>query len=429
MPLPLPKTREQIAEIQRQRKAIALQSARNSPFHARRLEHVDPYRLEDPAEWRKIPILEKEALRAMSDEEFYTQFCLPSPDGIAEYWRSGGSTGKPLFYPRSFLDMQFCMLSFQRSFPCIGLGHGERAHVSFPLGIHPAGSMYARAAQAEGITVNWAGAGSNTPSALQLQLMKALKPTMWMGMSSYGLHLANLAEAQGIDLTAGTVRTVLTTAEPLSDAKRAKLARMWGADVYDAFGMTECGLMGAEDGGGGGFRIWTDMFHIEVLDPDSKEPVPEGEPGLLIVTPLWTNHTTPFLRWNSGDLVTMRTGTGGHGAFSVFPLVQHAHRTAGFFKVRGVNLNHAEFEDFIFSIPEILDFKAEAVTSQDDRENLCLSVEIKREADAAKVMADLVERVKRTFELTPVPIQLENGTLAREFESSVKAPRFVDLRK
>jgi phenylacetate-CoA ligase len=65
-----------------------------------------------------------------------------------------------------------------------------------------------------------------------------------------------------------------------------------GAQVRDTFGMTEAGMMGAEDQAARGFRIWTDMFLIEVLDPDSREPVKEGAVGALVVTPLWTNTIT-----------------------------------------------------------------------------------------------------------------------------------------
>jgi len=134
-------------------------------------------------------------------------------------------------------------------------------------------------------------------------------------MSSYGLHLANLAEARGLDLAAGSVETILCSAEALSDAKRAKLSRHWGARVVDTFGMTEAGMMGAEDAAGGGFRIWTDMFLIEVLDPETFMPVQEGAVGTLVVTPLWTNNVTPFLRWSSGDLVTEDHGLAHpHGA-------------------------------------------------------------------------------------------------------------------
>jgi phenylacetate-CoA ligase len=288
--------------------------------------------------------------------------------------------------------------------------------------------MLARCATDVGIAVNWAGSGTTTPSAMQIELIDRLKPTIWMGMSSYGLHLANLAEARGLDLAASSVKTILCSAEPLSDAKRAKLALHWGAQVRDTFGMTEAGMMGAEDAEGGGFRIWTDMFLIEVLDPDSNAPVAEGEVGSLVVTPLWTNNVTPFLRWSSGDLVTWRHGDGGNGPFSVFPLVRHAHRTTGFFKVRGINLNHAELEDFMFRDTAIADFKAE-LTSVRDLDVLLLSVELRRGAAAEPVAMALKTSVRDTFGLTPEVAVLATGTLAKEFEASVKTPRFVDRRQ
>ena len=96
-----------------------------------------------------------------------------------------------------------------------------------------------------------------------------------------------------------------------------------------------------------------------------------------MVTPLWTNNVTPFLRWSSGDLVTFREGEAGEGPFSVFPLVKHAHRTTGFFKVRGINLNHAELEDFMFRNLGVADFKAELVSAR-DLDVLRLSIEVRR---------------------------------------------------
>ena len=426
--LPLPRSRAEILRTQSQRKRAAVEQARRSAFHRPRLAGVDERRLDDPEEWAKIPILDKDTLRALPDAEFYEHFCISPGDGVAEYWRSGGSTGKPLFYPRSREDLRYALVSLARTFDCIGIGPGERLHDSFPLGIHPVGHVFARAAQLRGIGVNWAGAGSTTPSQVQIDLIARLKATVWMGMSSYGLHLANLAESLGIDLAAGSVRNIMCSAEPLSDAKREKLARSWGARVRDTFGMTEAGMMGAEDDTLGGFRVWTDLHFIEVVDPDTHLPVKEGEVGALVVTPLWTNHCTPFVRWLSGDLVTLREADDGHGPFSVFPLLKHAHRTAGFFKVRGVNINHPEFEDFMFRDPAVGDFKCELFAA-DGNDELRVSVEVRRGADASAVIAALAQRIKLTFEVAPRVVLLETGTLAREFESSVKAPRFADRRE
>jgi phenylacetate-CoA ligase len=429
MPLAnLPKSRAEIEHIQSQRKKFALAQARRAPFFKGKLDHVNADRLDDPDEWRKIPILDKDMLRQLGDREFYDQFCVASDDGIAEYWRSGGSTGTPLFYPRSHDDIAAAMIGFARIYDCTRCRRGGRAHVSFPLGIHPVGQMLARAAGSRGIAVNWAGSGTTTPSALQLELIDRLKPTIWMGMSSYGLHLANLAEARGLDLAARSVETILCSAEPLSDAKRDKLARQWGAQVRDTFGMTEAGMMGAEDEAGRGFRIWTDMFLIEVLDPDTYQPVGEGAVGALVVTPLWTNNATPFLRWSSGDLVTWQRGDDDSGPFAVFPLVKHAHRTSGFFKIRGINVNHAEFEDFMFRNVGISDFKAELV-SERDLDTMLLSVEVRRGVDPATAIEHLKTAVRDQFELTPRIVVVETGSLAKEFEASVKMPRFSDRRQ
>lgn len=427
MSLPLPTSRDAIKRMQSERKRVAVANARRAPFWKGKLDHVDLDRLDDPVEWRKIPILDKEMLRAIPPEQFYEQFCIAPRERIAEFWRSGGTTGVPLFYPRTIDDMPYAMVSFARTYQCMGCRPGDIAHLSFPLGIHPAGQMWARAATQVGVGVAWVGAGNTAPSLLQLQLIDKLKPTVWMGMPSFGLHLANLAETQGIDLAASSVKRILCTAEPLSQAKRTKLARAWGAEVYDAFGMTECTMMGAEGEARDGFHIWTDIAFIEVVDEKTGEPVPEGEVGSLVVTPLWTNHATPFLRWSSGDLVTMREQGASSGPFSVFPVVTHAHRTVGFFKIRGVNLSHAEFEDFMFRIAEVNDFKAE-LTNSGGNDALCVSIEVRRGAEPDGVVRIVVSETKRHFDVTPEVVVLTTGTLAREFKSAVKAPRFADKR-
>ena len=427
MPLPLPKSRADIERIQRERKRVAFEHARKAPFHKKRLAGIDATKLDDPAEWRKIPILHKEELRALSEAEFYSEFNVAPRETIWEYWRSGGSTGKPLFYPRSFADAPYCLLSFARGLQIAGIGRGDTAHISFPLGVHPVGHMFARVCQAAGAGVNWAGSGAGTPSAVQIQLIRDLKPSVWMGMSSYGIHLANMAEAAGIDLAAIGVKKIVPSAEPLSAAKRAKIERCWGAKVFDSFGMTECGLMGTEDAGHDGFRLWTDMFVVELLDPDTWEPVKDGEIGTLVTTSLWTNHATPFIRWNSGDLVSLHRDGAHDGPFSVFPLLRHAHRTTGFFKVRGVNISHSEFEDMMFAEPEVNDFKCEIVTTG-DLDQLRVSFEAKRGANALALSDTLGSRIKKIFEVTPDLVLLDPGTLAREFEGAVKAPRFVDRR-
>ena len=155
--------------------------------------------------------------------------------------------------------------------------------------------------------------------------------------------------------------------------------------------------------------------------------MPDGEVGALVVTPLFTNNITPFLRWASGDMVSLRHDMAGDGPFSVFPVMRHAHRTAGFLKIRGINIDHGEFEDFMFRIAAVNDFKCEAV-SAGALDELRVSIEVNRDADPAAAAAEVERGVRRVFEVSPQVVVLERGTLAREFEASVKAPRIRDLR-
>jgi phenylacetate-CoA ligase len=425
----LPGDQREIAAIHAARKPHAVRQAMRAPFFRGKLDHVDLDRLADPAEWQKIPLLDKDMLRGISDAEFYREFCLPpgAGDHIAQYWRSGGTTGRPLFYPRSRADIEVAMRGFARVYACAGGAPSQKVHCAFPLGIHPVGQMMARAAEESGLGALMAGAGTTTPSALQIELIDKLEPDIFIGMSGYALHLANMADQKGIDLARGSVKLVICSAEPLSLAKREKLARMWGADVRDSFGMTEAGMMAAEDGEADGFRVWTDLFFVEVIDPQTGQPVREGEVGALVVTPLFTNNITPFLRWMSGDMVTLRQEVGGKGPFSVFPVLRHAHRTSGFFKVRGININHVEFEDFMFALAPINDFKCEAVRVG-ELDALCVSVEVKRGMAVEDAVALVERETKRVFEIAPTVVVLEPGTLAREFEAAIKAPRMRDLR-
>ncbi len=428
-PPPLPSSRDEIRKIQSERKKVAFERARKAAWYQGKLDHIDPDKLDDPDEWSKIPIIDKDQLRQWDHATFMEQINIAPPEAISEYWRSGGSTGKPVFYPRTFEDVTYGLLSWGRSFPCIGIGAGDLCHNSFPIGIHPAGQIWARSAHDFGVGMNWVGAGTAVPSAGQIELIRTIKPTVLIAMPSFAIHLANLADAEGIDLGSSSVRIIVTSAETLSEAKREKLQRVWNAEVYDVFGMSEAGLMGAESKAHDGIHIWTDLFYIEVVDPETGRQVPEGEIGTFCVTPLYTGHATPFLRWNSGDIVTYIDRSASDGVHAeLFPMIKHASRTTGFFKIRGVNVNHAELEDFMFRNPAINDFQGVLVTDDSGLETMRLRIEVKRGVDPAPVEAELLKAVKHTFEVTAEIERLDTGSLAKAFEGSIKAPRFVDER-
>ena len=425
--LQLPNSKEEIKKIQSIQKKFAFEQAKKAKFYKGKLDHINSNFLDEPEEWSKIPIIDKETLRDLGVENFRDFFCISDQKNIAEYWRSGGVTGTPLYYPRTYIDMFYTYIQLCRCWTVSGLDSNDICHQSFPYGVHPAGQLWSRTANQVGIGVLWAGSGANTPSKVQLQLINDLQPTIWMGMPSYGLHLANLAEEMGIDLAGSKVRKVIVGAEALSDAKREKLERCWGAEVNDFFGMTEIGILGADSSVHEGFHLWTDQALFEVVDEGSGLPVDDGKEGLMVITPLFCNTSTPFLRWSSGDIVRISPETSLKGPFSIFPGMRHAHRTVGFSKIKGININHSEFEDFIFRIPEINDFKVE-FQATDGLDELLLKVEISKLTNSKILIKELSKNIKDVFEVKPMIIQLESGTLAQEFELSVKAPRFVDTR-
>ena len=122
--------------------------------------------------------------------------------------------------------------------------------------------------------------------------------------------------------------------------------------------------------------------------------------GLLVVTPLWNNTMTPFLRWETGDYVRFVDRGETDGPFGVFPMIRHAARTAGFFKVRGININQGDIEDFLYRVRAIADFKIEAVETE-ALDTLRISIEVAGGADADVTGEALVQSVRETFELTP----------------------------
>jgi phenylacetate-CoA ligase len=198
----------------------------------------------DWGQWLAIPPTTKEELRAIPSPE--DELWIVRREDAVEFWRSGGVTGRPLFYPRTATDIAHSLEAFARCLAFAGVSRSDTFLCSLPIGVHPAGQQAVRAAEQIGAATVWAGAGNQTASLAQVDLVHDLGATVWCGMPSFGLHLAHLAEAAGRPVDRSAVHTLVTTAEALSRPKRAVLERLWGARVVDVFGMSEVTLMGAE---------------------------------------------------------------------------------------------------------------------------------------------------------------------------------------
>ena len=401
--------------------AGSLARARSSRFFAKKLAAAGIARHQDVdwESWLAIPPTTKEELRAVVVPE--DELWIIRREDVAEFWRSGGVTGRPLFYPRTAADIADSLDAFARCLAFAGVSVKDTFLCSLPIGVHPAGQQAVRAAERIGAATIWAGAGSQTPSLAQIELVHDLGVTVWCGMPSFGLHLAHLAEAAGRSLDRGAIHTLITTAEILSPPKRALLERLWGARVVDVFGMSEITLMGAECGRHPGVHVWREVSFCEVLDASTLRPVSPGEIGVLCVTPIAGGHALPFLRWLSGDLVRLEVGC--ECAAASHPRLVHCGRTLGFFKVKGVNLNHAEVEDGLYQIPALVDFRV-SVTRE---ERLLVELE-GSDPRRAELQAAVEELFLARFGLSCDVAFVERGAIARSLEGQVKAQRFVDRR-
>ena len=161
--LKIPASREEIAAIHSARKPIAIERAKRAPYYNGKLDHLDLTRLDDPEEWAKVPVIDKEELRRIGIEAFNANFLICDPGEVAEFWRSGGATGVPLFYPRTREDIRWAFVHLCRCWALAGADETDVVHMSFPLGVHPAGHLWARSAYHMGARASCGRAAAPTP--------------------------------------------------------------------------------------------------------------------------------------------------------------------------------------------------------------------------------------------------------------------------
>jgi phenylacetate-CoA ligase len=177
---------------------------------------------------------------------------------------------------------------------------------------------------------------------------------------SYGLHLAEIARAQGLEVRALGVHTTVHAGEPGAGipAVRARLEALWGARAYDHAGMTEVGAYGFECAAQAGLHVNELEFVAEVLDPESGRPVAPGEVGELTLTNLgrWG---APVLRYRSGDRVRLAAGACACGR--TFARLEGGilGRVDDMLVVRGVNVFPSALEGIVRRFPFVDEFQIE----------------------------------------------------------------------
>ncbi|MBN2082942.1 phenylacetate--CoA ligase family protein [bacterium] len=323
-----------------------------------------------------------------------------------------GRTSLPTPFVYTISDLEALQIAGERMFRMVGL---ERTHDrglnAMPFAPHLAFWQVVHASQKVGLMLLHSGGGRVMGSEAQLRIGERTKPTFLVGTPGYIMHLGQLAEEMGIRIT--TIRKIILGAERVAEEHKVKLreqyARIGCADVkiHNIYGFTEAKHAWAEtaDEPDSRFATYPDLEIFEIIDPDTGEPVGEGEPGEIVFTQL-SGAGSVVLRYRTGDRVKEGliydkcpyTGL-------ILPLLGTGlYRVSEIKKVKGTLVDFNEMFSFFNGQREIVDWQL--VLSKPDGQELgndIITLRVTLADDADK--AGFEDAIKRSFkELTEVSL-------------------------
>jgi phenylacetate-CoA ligase len=263
---------------------------------------------------------------------------------------SSGTTGTPtvIYHTREDLDnwTELCA----RSIAATGASKSDVFQNMMTYGLFTGGLGLHYGAERIGMMVIPAGAGN---TRRQLRLMKDFRTTVVHATPSYLLHVQATIESDGIDRRELSLQKAFLGAEPHSENTRLKIESLLGIDAYNSYGLSEMNGPGVafECIHKCGMHVWEDAYLIEVVNPDTLQPVPDGDEGELVFTTL-QRRATPLLRYRTRDLSFIYPEPCQCG---------RTHRRIGRIKARtddmliinGVNVYPSQVEDVLMKIPEV----------------------------------------------------------------------------
>jgi phenylacetate-CoA ligase len=260
---------------------------------------VEPAQIRSLDDLRRLPFLEKSTLRDTYPAGLRT--C--GLDEIIEVHSTSGTTGKPTPIWATRHDMDEWATRNARSTWMVGLRPGDLLQNCFAYGLATSvGLQYG--AQRAGIGVVPAGIGRHE---LLIDLIVDLGVTALCTTPSYALFLADKALERGLDLVRDSqLRIGLFGAEPWPESGRDRLSAALGVEAFNEYGMGEFlgPGMACECPAKDGMHVWSDHLLVECIDPDTCEPVGDGEPGELVWTSL-TSDSMAMIRYRSHDISSL----------------------------------------------------------------------------------------------------------------------------
>jgi phenylacetate-CoA ligase len=262
----------------------------------------------------------------------------------------------------------------------------------------------------------------------QVQLIEDFRPDIIMVTPSYMLALLDAFRKQGKDPRKTSLQIGIFGAEPWTEAMRAEIEQAFDLHAVDIYGLSE--VMGpgvanecveTKDGP----HIWEDHFYPEIVNPETGEPVPDGEPGELVFTSL-TKQAMPVIRYRTRDLTRLLPGT----ARPAFRRMQKiTGRSDDMIILRGVNVFPSQVEEQILRVPHLAPHYQLILTREGPLDAMTIAVECEPGSDAAERAAAaqaLAHHVKEMIGVSAAVDVRDPGAIER---SLGKARRVVDKRK
>jgi phenylacetate-CoA ligase len=418
---PIPELRE--AQLARVRELLRVALPGNR-FYSRKLGNLAPNDIRTPADFAKLPFTTKAELAADQAEHplYGSALSFPFERYCRLHQTSGTSTGRPLRWLDTPESWEWLLGCWRVSFPFMDLT--ARDIIFFPFSFGPFlgfWSAFEAATRAGYLCIP----GGGMTSTARLRFLVEHGCTVVFATPTYALHLAELAAKEGIDLAGSPVRAIVVAGEPGGNipATRERIEAVWGARVYDHYGMTEVGPVAVEavDQRGRMYLLESEYL-AEVLTPGTNAPAASGEFGELVLTNLGRTGS-PLIRYRTGDLV--RIATDPDPAGRTWRRIEGGilGRADDMIHVRGNNLYPAAIEAIVRRFPQVAEYR---IVVDHTGPLADLRLEVEPVAGAGREAAELVSRAVRDELLFRVDVHaVECGSLPR-FE--MKAKRLVHVR-
>lgn len=419
-------SRDEIAALQLKRLRETLRHAYDNvphyhkAFAARGVHPDDLHTLED---LRRFPCTTKEDLRRNYP---LGMFAVPR-ERLARLHASSGTTGKPTVVGYTQKDIDTWANLVARSIRAAGGRPGDTVHVAYGYGLFTGGLGAHYGAERLGCTVIPMSGGQTEK---QVQLIMDLKPDIIMVTPSYSLVIAEEFERQGIAPDDISLKVGIFGAEPWGEGMRGEIERQLGLDAVDIYGLSE--VMGpgvasecieSKDGP----VIWEDHFYPEILNPETGEPVADGEEGELVFTSL-TKEALPIIRYRTRDLTRLLPPT----SRSFRRMGRITGRSDDMLIIRGVNVFPTQVEEQILRDPQ-LNGNYQILVSRDGHlDNVEVRCELQHEANAlsaeqiGQIGRQLQHHIKTNIGISTRVTVMHYGELPRT--QTGKARRVFDDR-